>query len=137
MKTLIFFLILIPFYSSSADCLNLLRLEVAKRLGIKKNYLFGERADQLQLVRKQKLAQRLWSFGSKDFIAHEKKKNLSFRVIDLAISKDALPQNLKLPLSNLKEDIFDPAKVHEWAVDLYQDALVEIYLDKNSGHKKK
>lgn len=131
MKTLIFFLILIPFYSSSADCLNLLRLEVAKRLGIKKTYLFGERADQLQLVRKQKLAQRLWSLGNEDFISEERKKDPRYLVIDLAISKDALPQNLKLPLSNLKEDVFDPAKVHEWAVDIYQDALVAIYLDKN------
>lgn len=113
-----------------ANCSNMLRLEIKKKLG-EAHFLFSSDFSNLITERSIEMQQELSNYGS-DVKMIEKKTGLPTRQFKELIVSDAFEPHIKNLLITLFENVHNKDLVLEWAESLYKDAIVEMYLEKDA-----
>lgn len=126
----LFVITIVPNFAK-ANCTDLLRLQVLKKLEKKQLYLFGNFAHKYHDAKKKVLHQDLVRFGEYKEVAERRRKLKNVIVLRYALVEGFIPSELRVALHYVNKAIIDPLKVQQWAENLYYDAIVEIYANKS------
>lgn len=123
----IFLLILLVCSKHSfANCNDILKLEISKRLGTN-DFLFSSEIQELFEIRDERLRSNFALYGSKFSMLTNKRSLSSKRLTKLLESKE-LDLKIKHILFLMRNNIHSKDKIQAWALHLYNDVVVEMYL---------
>lgn len=126
-KPLVMLLLISPM-SSFADCSNVLRANILKKLKVKQTYLFGNDAKSFVATKNLMLDLVIDWFGSKEFIL-ENKRDVYDPQIKNAIKYGFAGYERAVVLKTIRDAINDPEFIKSWIKELYQDVIAEVYIE--------
>lgn len=137
-KIFTFFILLSNLFNtlSFANCSNLLRLEVRKRLGLKQKLLFGREAENYYAYKIDVLEKSLSSTNLTDPRFLDQRVTRELLIHNLVYSK-GIEVDLSKILLILNKSINDPSLIREWASHLYKELIIETYIRDNSAQIRK
>lgn len=97
-----------------ANCKDVLRLEVLKRLD-KDNFLFSSEIQKIYQLRDEQLKRNFSLFGNKESMLNKKRSSSTARFNKLLASKELDPE-LKQILLIIRDNIHSKDKIQQWAI---------------------